>query len=59
MIEIYHGLGVLFENIDRMAQTVAEWFASGIYDNEPVDDALRAAIRQKLNPRIVYRSVTL
>lgn len=59
VIEIYHGIGVLFENIERMTQTVAEWFASGIYDSEPVNDALRATIRQRLNPRVPYRSVTL
>lgn len=59
VIEIYHGVGILFESIDRMAQTVAEWFSLGIYDTQPVDDVLRAAIRQRLNPRIPYRSVTL
>ena len=59
VIEIFHGIAPLFENIDRMALTVAEWFASGIYDSEPVNDTLRTAIRQRLNPHIPYRSVSL
>jgi hypothetical protein len=59
VINIYHGIAILYEDIDRMAQTVAEWFASGIYDSEPVNEIQQAAIRRRLNPRIPYRSVTL
>lgn len=59
VINIYHGIAILYENIDRMAQTVAEWFASGIYDSEPVNEIQQAAIRRRLNPGIPYRSVTL
>lgn len=52
VIGIYHDFAVSFENIERMAQTATEWFVAGVYDKNPVDDELKWAIRQKLNPRI-------
>ncbi len=54
VIGIYHSIGVLFETIDQMVQTAAEWYVSGIYDTSPVNDALKASIRKRLNPRISY-----
>jgi hypothetical protein len=59
VINIYHGIYIQYENIEGMAQTAIEWFASGIYDVEPVDDVRHAAIRQTMNPRIPYRSTSL
>jgi len=61
IIGIYHGIAVIYENIERMAQTVAEWLISGIYDNDdaPVDDDRRYAIRERLNSRIPERNTSL
>lgn len=59
VIEIYHGISAAFESIDTMMKTVEEWFSSGIYDTEPVDDDRRFAIRQRFNPRLPYRSYSL
>lgn len=59
IINIYGGIGVIYENIDLMAQTVTEWLVSGVYDSSPVDDDLHLAIRERLNPRIPERNTSL
>lgn len=59
VFDISEGIGVAFEDLERMAQTVSEWFSSGLYDSEPVDNALRLAIWKRLNPQIRYRTTTL
>ena len=59
VLEIYHGISIAFENLEHMVQTVDEWFVAGIYDTEPVNEALRSAIRQRLNPRTPCRTSTL
>ena len=59
IIEIYHSIFVAFETLDQMAQTVDAWFAAGVYDARPVDDARRLTIRKRLNPRLPNRTETL
>lgn len=54
IIEVYHDIGSVFETINSMAQTVAAWYAAGVYDREPVNEELRMAIRQHLNPRLSF-----
>lgn len=59
IVEIYHGISIVFENIKLMAQTVNEWFLAGVYDSDPANDNLRFAIRRRMNPRIPYRTTSL
>jgi hypothetical protein len=59
VIEIYHDISIAFENVDRMIQTVNMWFASGVYDTEPVNEVLYAEIRQRINPRLPNKPGTL
>lgn len=63
VINIYDAITVRYENVARMAQTVAEWYVSGIYDDPPlvedVNGTLRRAIRERLNPRIPKRTTSL
>jgi len=59
VIEIYHDISIAFENLKRMVQTVNAWFASGVYDTEPVNEVLYAEIRQRINPRLPSKPRTL
>jgi hypothetical protein len=59
VINIYHGIALLYESIERMAETATAWFASGIYDVEPVDEVKQVAIRQKINSRVPYNPISL
>ena len=55
VIRIFEGIGVEFENLTLMAQTVLAWFEADIYDGDgPADDKLMYGIRGKLNPRVQY-----
>jgi hypothetical protein len=59
VINIYHGIALLYENIERMAETATAWFASGLYDVAPVDEVKQVAIRRKLNSRVPYNPISL
>ncbi len=60
IINIYAGIGVIYENIDLMAQTVTEWLVSGIFDSvTPVDADLLYAVRKRLNPGVQYGGTSL
>ncbi|MEM8529740.1 MAG: hypothetical protein AAGF95_02800 [Chloroflexota bacterium] len=59
VLEIYHGISIAFENLDRMVETVNEWFRMGGYDTEPVDEILRLTIRQCLNPQLPAKASLL
>lgn len=52
IINIYHSVAPVYEDLEHAAQTVTAWFAAGIYDTHPIDDDARFLIRGKLNPRI-------
>ncbi len=60
VINIFGGIAVAYEDIDRMAQTVAQWYVSGIYDSYPIiDENLCSIIWKRLNPHIPYRATSL
>jgi hypothetical protein len=53
IINIFHGIGIGYENIERFIRTTKEWYACGLFDDDmyPVDDK-RYAIRDQINPRV-------
>ncbi|RRR68592.1 MAG: hypothetical protein EI684_17425 [Candidatus Viridilinea halotolerans] len=46
-------------SVELMVLTAIEWFSSGVYDKDPIDDDLRLAIRRRMNSRIPVRTTTL
>jgi hypothetical protein len=59
VIEIYQGISIAFESIERMAQTINEWFLAGVYDSQPADEQLRRNIQRRLNSLITYQTTSL
>jgi hypothetical protein len=52
IINVFEGIAIGYENIEQFVQTTTQWYAQGLYDAYPIDDARRYAIRDALNPRV-------
>ena len=52
IINIGEGIAIVYENLELFIRTMTEWYGSGIYDSDSVDDQRRWAIQHTLNPHV-------